>query len=64
MSWYNNPGRHCVGNIGYAEADRRKKRDTERMMYACLTCPVLAACHADALDNPWKSGTIQGGIRW
>jgi hypothetical protein len=62
--WYDDERRHCLGDISYSEADGRQQREVERMIYGCLTCPVIIQCHHDAQTNPHRHGTVQGGELW
>ena len=61
--WWEDPARRCIGNSDFTSPPS-KGRPLERLLYLCYTCPVIVECHADALTNPWRSGTIQGGDRW
>ena len=65
IRWFENPARNCIGDPSFTDdVDGRKQKEIERMLYACMTCPVIKACYGDAKDNPWREGTIQGGEIW
>lgn len=64
VRWFENPNRRCIGNPSFTEADARKQKELEGMLYACMTCPVIKECYEDAIENPWRKGTVQGGRAW
>ncbi len=65
--WRFSEDRHCKDNISFTELPRGRSAEVERakLLYLCMTCPVIWECYAAAKKaKPMTREVIQGGELW